>query len=59
LAESTCFEIERSFGRHSVIRIAIAVAGIAVLTRKPSFWYLSVLFGAVGVLLLVQGLWPR
>jgi hypothetical protein len=35
------------------------VVAIAVLTRKPSFWYASILAGAVGVLFLVQGLWPR
>jgi Domain of unknown function (DUF4337) len=57
---------EASLVRHEVLEggvtlfhIAIAVVAIAVLTRKPSFWYVSVLAGAVGVLFLVWGLWPH
>ena len=57
---------EASLVRHEVLErgvtlfhIAIAVVAIAVLTRRPSFWYLSVSAGVVGVLFLVQGLWPH
>lgn len=37
-------------------QIAIAMAAVALLTRKNSFWLLSVLVGLVGIGLLVFGL---
>jgi len=37
-------------------QIAIAVAAISVLSKRPMFWYLSMGFGLVGVFFLVRGL---
>jgi len=37
-------------------QIAIAVAAISVLTKRPMFWFLSMGFGAVGVFFLMRGL---
>jgi len=37
-------------------QIAIAMAAVALLTRKNSFWLLSVVVGVVGIGLLVYGL---
>lgn len=37
-------------------QIAIAVAAIAVLTHRRSFWYVGLAFGAAGVWFLLQGL---
>jgi hypothetical protein len=55
---------EAALTRHEIIErgvtlfhIGIAVVAIAVLTRRPSFWYASVLAGVVGIVLLVQAFW--
>jgi hypothetical protein len=40
-------------------QVAIAVSAIAVLTRRRSFWFVSLAFGIVGVAFLVQGLLAR
>ena len=37
-------------------QIAIAVAAISVLTRRPHFWFVSLGFGALGLFFLVYGL---
>jgi hypothetical protein len=37
-------------------QIAIAVAAISVLTRRQSFWLVSLGFGAVALFLLAWGL---
>jgi hypothetical protein len=36
-------------------QIAIAVAAISVLARRPSFWLVSLGFGAVGLFFLIKG----
>jgi hypothetical protein len=55
---------EVSLTRHEVLErgvtlfhIAIAVVAIAVLTRLPAFWYLSLLAGLVGIVFLAQAFW--
>jgi hypothetical protein len=52
---------EASLSRHegiergvTLFHIGIAVVAIAVLTRRRSFWYLSLLAGVVGIVFLVQ-----
>jgi hypothetical protein len=40
----------------TLFQVAIAIGAIAVLTRKKPFWYVSLLFGAGGIALLVIGL---
>jgi hypothetical protein len=37
-------------------QIGIAMAAIAVLTRKRKLWYVSVAFGGLGLVLLVSGI---
>jgi hypothetical protein len=55
---------ELNLSRHEILErgvtlfhIAIAVVAIAVLTRKSSFWYLSLLAGAVGIVFFAQVFW--
>lgn len=55
-------EAEEHMARHVVLargvtlfQIAIAVAAISVLTRRPRFWYAALGFAAVGIFFLVQG----
>jgi len=36
-----------------MFQIAIAIAAISALTRKPRFWIVSLLFGAAGCAFLV------
>jgi hypothetical protein len=38
----------------TLFHIGIAVVAISVLTRRPSFWYVSLLAGVVGIVFLVQ-----
>jgi hypothetical protein len=38
-----------------MFQIAIAIAAISALTRKRTFWYVSLVFGAVGGVFLVLG----
>src|SRR3954466_1580549 len=40
----------------TLFQIAIAIGAIAALTDRKAFWLVSLLFGAVGVVFLVQGL---
>jgi hypothetical protein len=63
-AESREGTSESSLSRHegiergvTLFHIGIAVVAIAVLTRRQSFWYLSLLAGVVGVVFLVQAFW--
>src|SRR6185312_8347149 len=37
----------------TMFQIAIAIAAISALTRKRSFWFVSLIFGAVGCVFLV------
>jgi hypothetical protein len=55
---------EAKLSRHETIEqgvtlfhIGIAVLAIAVLTRRRSFWYASLLSGLVGIIFLVQAYW--
>jgi len=34
----------------------LAISAISVLTRKKSFWFVSLAFGGLGVAFLIQGL---
>ena len=43
----------------TLFHIAIAVVAISVLTRRPSFWYGSLLAGVVGIVFLVQAFCTR
>jgi hypothetical protein len=38
-----------------MFQIAIAIAAISALTRKPRFWIVSLLFGAIGCVFVVLG----
>jgi len=40
----------------TMFQIAIAIGAISVLTKRRAFWMLSLAFGALGILFLVQGL---
>lgn len=42
----------------TMFQVAIAIAAISVLSRRPPFWYVSLGFGAAGLLFLVWGLLP-
>lgn len=57
---------EENLSRHEIIErgvtlfhIGIAVVAIAVLTRRRSFWYASVLTGAIGVVFLLEVFWSH
>jgi hypothetical protein len=56
-------ESKANFKRHEIFargvtmfQIAIAVAAISALTAKRRFWIVSLVFGAVGCVFLVQGM---
>jgi hypothetical protein len=40
----------------TLFQIAIAVGAISVLTRRRTFWFVSLVFGVLGVFFFVQGL---
>ncbi len=40
----------------TMIQVCIAIAAVAVLTNRRSFWFVSLVFGAVGVYFMVLGL---
>jgi hypothetical protein len=40
----------------TMFQVAIAVAAIAVLTRRRRFWFVGMGFGAIGLVFLLQGL---
>jgi hypothetical protein len=55
-------EAKQNFHQHEVFarsvtmfQIAIAIAAISALTKKRRFWFVSLLFGAVGGVFLVLG----
>jgi hypothetical protein len=61
-AEHKESEAKTNFHRHEVyargvtmFQIAIAIAAISALTRKPRFWIVSLLFGGVGCVFLLLG----
>ncbi len=39
-------------------QIAIAIAAISALTRKRQFWFVSLVFGCVGVIFLIMSFLP-
>ena len=39
-----------------MFQIAIAIAAISALTKKRRFWFVSLVFGAAGMVFLVLGL---
>ncbi|MEY2525997.1 MAG: hypothetical protein QOE73_768 [Verrucomicrobiota bacterium] len=61
-AEHKAAEAKVNFHRHEIyaravtmFQIAIAIAAISALTRQKRFWFVSLLFGAVGGVFLVLG----
>jgi multidrug efflux pump subunit AcrA (membrane-fusion protein) len=61
-AEQKQGEAKGNFHRHEIFarsvtmfQIAIAIAAISALTRKRRYWFVSMLFGAAGVVFLVLG----
>ena len=53
-------EAKENFHQHEIFarsvtlfQIAIAIAAISALTKKPAFWIVSLVFGAVGCVFLV------
>jgi|SRR3954464_4107108 hypothetical protein len=41
----------------TLFHIGIAVVAISVLTRRPAFWYVSLLAGVIGIAFLTQAFW--
>ena len=65
-AERKEVEAKTNFHKHEVLargvtmfQIAIAIAAISALTKKRRFWTVSLLFGAVGCVFLVLGMFAR
>jgi hypothetical protein len=61
-AEHKQAEARGNFHRHEIFarsvtmfQIAIAIAAISALTKKRRYWFVSLAFGAVGVVFLVLG----
>ena len=61
-AEHKQAEAKSNFHQHEVFarsvtmfQIAIAIAAISALTKKPSFWMFSLLFGIAGCVFLALG----
>jgi len=61
-AEHKEAEAKASFHRHEVFarsvtmfQIAIAIAAISALTKKRRYWFVSMVFGLIGVVFLVLG----
>jgi hypothetical protein len=40
----------------TLFQVAIAIGAISVLTHKRTFWYVSLVFGAIGMLFMIQAL---
>ena len=40
----------------TLFQVAIALSAISVLTKRRRFWFVSLVFGAIGVVSLIQGL---
>jgi hypothetical protein len=62
-AEKLQTEAKSNFHQHEIFaggvtmfQIAIAIAAISALTKKPPFWVVSLVFGLVGTIFLVVGL---
>jgi hypothetical protein len=62
-AERKAAEAKTNFHRHEVLargvtmfQIAIAIAAISALTRRRAFWMVSLVFGAIGCVFLVLGI---
>lgn len=62
-AEQLEHESQHLFHRHEIMaravtffQVAIAISAISVLTRRKSFWFVSLAFGGLGVVFLIQGL---
>lgn len=50
-------KLHESFSRAVTFsQIAIAVAAISMLTKRRSFWYVSLVLGALGLFMLINGL---
>jgi hypothetical protein len=56
-------EAKSNFHQHEILargvtmfQIAIAIAAISALTKKRTFWLVSLIFGVAGSFFLVQGL---
>ncbi len=60
-------ELEKSADHHlhthvvfargvTLFQVAIAVAAVSVLTHKRPFWFVSMVFGAIGLVFLIQGI---
>lgn len=65
-AEHNEAEAKANFHRHEVFagavtmfQIAIAIGAVSALTRKKTFWVVSLLFGAAGCVFLILGAVPR
>ena len=43
---------------YGVDTAGIALAAVAILMRKNAFWFISLVLGVVGTVLLVRGAWP-
>ncbi len=61
-AEGFVEESERHLARHvplsrglTMFQVAIAIGAISVLTKQRAFWYVSLGFGAVGIVFLIRG----
>jgi hypothetical protein len=61
-AEGFAEESERHLARHvplsrglTMFQVAIAVGAISVLTKQRAFWFVSLVFGAVGIVFLIRG----
>jgi hypothetical protein len=61
-AEHKEAEARASFHRHEIFarsvtmfQIAIAIAAISALTKKRRYWFVSLVFGLIGVFFLVLG----
>lgn len=62
-AEELTHESERHMKQHltysrsvTLSQLGIAVAAVSVLTKKRPFWYVSIVFGALGFVFLAKGL---
>ncbi|MDD5263064.1 MAG: DUF4337 domain-containing protein [Methylacidiphilales bacterium] len=40
----------------TLLQVAIAICAVSVLTKRRRFWYLSLVFAAIGLAFLLQGL---
>jgi hypothetical protein len=66
MSEARDFEAESKQHMHrhhplamavTMFQVAIAVSAIAVLSKRPPFWYVSLGFGMAGLVFLAWGLW--